>query len=535
MKLKKFLAAGVVSLAAISLAACSNNGSSSSNKKTISWMDSAEIPTMDISKATDATSLTQLNNVNEGLYRLGEHAKAKPALAKKTTVSKDGKTYTFTLRPSKWSDGKQLTAKDFVYSWQRTINPKTNSQYAYLFEGIKNADAIQNGKKPVSSLGIKAEGKYKLVVSLDKRIPYFKLLMAFPLFFPQQKAMVDKAGSKYGTASKYVAYNGPFTQSGWTGSNLSWKLKKNPNYWDKKAVKLDTINYSVQKTPSTAYNLYQSKKLDATILDAQETKNLSNQAGFTLRDTASTFYIEFNEAKDKNLRNVNLRKAISLAINRKQMGKAVGGKNKQAYSFTAANLTQVNGKDYVDAVKDPYSNYNPKEAKEYWKKAQQELGTKTVNLSLLSDDTDAGQKTTEFLQSQLESNLKGVKVSVQNVPFKTRFSRANKGDFDMVISAWSADFADPISFLDLMTTNNQQNNGKWSNTQYDQLVAKSKTEANSDKRFSEMSQAENILMSEQGVSPLYHKTEAWLVNPNIKGIVYNGAGAAYSFKSAYVK
>lgn len=535
MRLKKFLAAGVVSLAAISLAACSNNGSSSNNKKTISWMDSAEIPSMDISKATDATSFTQLNNVEEGLYRLGNHAKAQPALAKKTTVSKDGKAYTFTLRPSKWSDGKQLTAKDFVYSWRRTINPKTNSQYAYLFEGIQNADAIQDNKKPVSSLGVKAQGKYKLVVKLDRRIPYFKLLMAFPLFFPQQKAMVDKAGSKYGTASKYVAYNGPFVQKGWTGSNLSWKLQKNPNYWDKKAVKLDTINYSVQKTPSTAYNLYQSKKLDATVLDSQETKNLANHSGFTLRDTASTFYLEYNQAKNKYLKNANLRKAISLAINRKQLSTSVGGRNKPAHSFTAVNLTQVNGKDYVDAVKDPYAKYDPKEAKTYWKKAQQELGTKNISLSILSDDTDAGQKTTEFLQSQLESNLPGLKISVQNVPFKTRLSRSAKGDFQIVVSAWSADFADPISFLDLLTTGNTQNDGKWSNTQYDQLIDKSKNEANSTKRFSEMSQAENILMDDQGVSPLYHQTQAWLVNPNVKGVVYNGAGAAYSFKTAYVK
>ncbi|MCI1467315.1 MAG: peptide ABC transporter substrate-binding protein [Lactobacillus sp.] len=534
MKIKHLLAAGMVSLTAVALAACSNGGSSS-NSKTINWMDSAEIPSMDISKATDVTSFNQMNNVMEGLYRLGKDSKAEPALAKKTTVSSDGKTYTFTLRPSKWSNGKALTAKDFVYSWQRTVNPKTNSQYSYLFSGIKNADDITAGKKPVSSLGIKAVGKYKLVVKLDKRIPYFKLLMAFPLFFPQNKAEVQKDGSKYGTASKYMAYNGPFTQVGWTGSNLSWKLKKNPNYWDKKAVKLDTINYSVQKTPSTGYNLYQSNKLDATILDANQTKQLKGKSGYTLRDTASTFYLQYNQKSNKYLKNANLRKAIALSINRKQLGKAVGGDNRPASALTAYDLTKVNGKDYTSGVKNDYAKYDPKEAKTYFKKAQQELGTKNIELSILSDDTDAGQKTTEFLQSQLESNLKGLKISVQNVPFKTRLSRSTKGNFDIVVSGWSADFADPISFLDLFTANNSNNNGHWKNNQYDTLVAESKSEGNNSKRIAEMQKAENIILADQGITPLYNKTEAWMVNTKVKGLIYNGAGANYNFKTAYVK
>ena len=255
MKLTKVFSVGAVALVSASvLAACGSNksgSSSSSAKQVVNWIENAEIPTMDLSKATDVTSMNQLGNVEEGLYRLGENDKVENALATKTQVSKDGKTWTFTLRKSKWSDGTPLTAKDFVFSWRRTVNPKTASEYAYLFEGVHNATQISAGKAPVNSLGVEAQGDYKLVVRLDKRIPYFKLLMGFPLFFPQQEKAVQKFGSKYGTASKYMVYNGPFVQKGWTGSNLSWKLVKNPNYWDKSAVKLKAINYSVQKTPST--------------------------------------------------------------------------------------------------------------------------------------------------------------------------------------------------------------------------------------------------------------------------------------------
>ncbi len=537
MKFTKLFAAGAtVLIAGSTLAACgsNSNSSSSSAKKTINWMDSAEIPTMDISKATDVTSFNQLGNVEEGLYRLGKNSKVENALATDTKVSKDGKTWTFTLRDSKWSNGDKLTAKDFVYSWRRTVNPKTASQYAYLFEGIHNATQISAGKAPVNSLGVKAEGDNKLVVTLDKRIPYFKLLMGFPLFFPQNQKVVEANGSKYGTSSKTTAFNGPFVQKGWTGSNLSWKLVKNKNYWDKKNVKLDAINYSVQKTPSPAYNLYQSNKLDATILDSQQTKNLKHQKGYTLRDTAATFYLQFNQKK-KIFQNADLRRAISMSINRKALGSALGGANTPATSLTSKGVVNHDGKDWSEVVGDKKNAaYNPTEAKKLYKKALKELGVKNVSFTILSDDTDSGQKTTETLQSQLEENLKGMKVSVANVPFKTRLNRSTSGNFDVVVSGWSADFADPISFVDLFTSKNAQNNGKWSNSQYDKLIADSKTTADTTKRWDDLEKAEKILLSDEGIAPLYYKTEAWLVRPDIKGIVYNGAGLNYNFKNTYV-
>jgi oligopeptide transport system substrate-binding protein len=203
MKLSKTLSVGATVLASAALlAACGSNSSkeSSSSKKTLAWMDSAEIPTMDLSKATDASSFNQLSNTMEGLYRLGKNSKLEKALATSEKVSKDGKTYTYTLRKSKWSDGSELTAKDFVYSWRRTVDPKTASQYSYLFSGIKNADQIVAGKKKVDTLGIKAVGKYKLVITLERRIPYFDKLMGFAVFFPQSEKAVAKYGSKYGTA-----------------------------------------------------------------------------------------------------------------------------------------------------------------------------------------------------------------------------------------------------------------------------------------------------------------------------------------------
>ena len=535
------MAAGVVTLAGAALAACGNNSSSSSaggGKKTLNWMDKTEIEGMDVAKVTDATSFTQLNNTMEGLYRLGKNSKVENALATKTTTSKDGRTWTFTLRKDdKWSNGDPVTAKDFVYSWRRTVTPSTGSQYSYLFSGIENADAIVAGKKKPNTLGIKAVGDDKLVVTLDKRIPYFKLLMGFPLFFPQNQKAGEQYGKSYGTSSKTTVYNGPFVQKGWTGSNLSWKLVKNKNYWDKKNVKLNTINYSVQKTPSTDYNLYQSGKLDAALLGPQASKELKNQKGYTLRKTASTIYLEMNQKKAP-FNNENFRKALSLAINRKELANSVGGAAEPADTLSPENMTEVKGKDYTNLVRGTatkqFNTYNKKQAQAYWKKAQKELGKKSVSFSILTYDDDASKKGGEFLQSSIESALKGVNVRVQSIPKKTALDHAGSGDYDVFLMGWTADFSDPISFLDLNTSKNSQNWEKYSDSTYDKLVAESKVTPSETTRWNDLVKAEQRIISTQGVTPLYHPEEAWMVRSTVKGVVYNGAGAPYNFKEAYI-
>ncbi|MDM8281286.1 MULTISPECIES: peptide ABC transporter substrate-binding protein [Lactobacillus] len=526
-------------VSAATLAACSNKDSSTGTKQTLNWMTKSELQTLDLSKVTDATSMDQISNSMEGLYRLGKNSKVENALATKTEVSKDGKTWHFTLRKNtKWSNGDPVTAKDFVYSWRRTVDPKTASQYAYLFSGVKNADAVVAGKKKADTLGVKADDDQHLTVTLDRRIPYFKLLMGFGVFFPQNKHAVEKYGKNYGTSSKTMVYNGPFVSKGWTGSNLSWKLVKNNNYWDKNKVKLSTINYSVQKTPSTDYNLYQSGKLDAALLAPQATKQLKHQSGYTIRPASSTQYLQLNE-KNRLFKNADFRRALSLSINRKALASSVGGANKPVTTFSPANMTEFNGKDYTALVKtaetDKVMTYNPALAKNYWKKAQKALGQSKVNFTLLTYDDDDAKKAGEYLQSTIESNLKGVSVKVNSLPKKTALVRGQSGNFDALLMGWQADFTDPISFLDLNTTNASYNWSKWANKDYDKYVAASKTTGNMDDRFEDLAKAERVLLTEQGVVPLYQPAEAWMVRPTVKNVVYNGAGANYNFKYAYVE
>ena len=541
MKLKKVIATGA-SLVALGLAltACGSNSSKSglADKQVLNWSYASELPSMDLSTATDTISFDQLNSTMEGIYRIGKNSKVEPGLATKTEVSKDGLTYTFTLRKNdKWSNGDPVTAQDFVYSWRRTVDPKTGSQYAYLFDGIANANDIIAGKKAVDTLGIKAEGKYKLVVTLEKKLPYFKLLMGFPVFFPQNQNVVEKYGKKYGTAAKYLVYNGPFKMEGWSGSNLSWKLVKNKNYWDKKDVKLSQINFSVNKSTTTSYNLYQSKKLDYTPLSTEQAKQLKGKDGYKVLKEARTNYLEFNET-NKVFANKKIRQALSYAVNRQVLAdKVLGAGTLPSLGIVSRDLAFNKGKDFAVAAKTTAGvTYNKAKAQKLLKEGLAEVGQSKLSFTLLGDDTDVSKQVTESLQSQIQQTLPDVDVSVSNVPFKTRLQRSEDGDFDVVVSAWGADFADPISFLDLFTSDNSYNNGKWKNAEYDKLITASKTTdaGNVDKRWDDMVKASKILSEDQGVAPLYQLNVAYMLNPSVKGVIQNTAGVTWSFKDVYI-
>ena len=541
---KKLLTATVAVSGAFLLAACSKTAtksakpvSSSGYEKSINWMTTSELESLDPAKADDTASEEQIANTYEGLYRLGENSKTVPGVATKSTTSKDGLTWTFYLRKdAKWSNGDPVTAEDFVYAWRRQVDPKTASSQVNNYEGIKNAIKISEGKKKPSSLGVKAEGKYKLVVTFEKKIPYFKVVTAISLK-PLDSKAVKKYGKRYGTKSAYAVYNGPFKSVGWSGSNLTWKLVKNPYYWDKQAVKLETINYSVQKTPSTDYNLYQTGKLDAAILDTQAAKRMKGKKGYRVLTLGNTTYLCYNYKKKKIFRNANLRRAISMAIDRFGLCRTLGGNNQPAKTFTAKGVMYVGGSEYTSGVaktSEAYNKYSKTEAKKLFNKGLAELGKSSITISIMADDTDSGKKTVEALQSELTQTLGKIKVETTTVPFKTRMARREEGKFDVMVSTWIADFNDAISFLDLLTSNNSRNYGKWSNSEYDRLIADSKTTASSSQRVSDLQKAEAILLEDEGITPIYYISTAYLIRPEIKN-VYNDNLGGWQFKYASVK
>lgn len=552
MKWKFLATAAAVTVAASGLlVGCGSKSSSSTSNagntkanmaktQVLNWSENGQdITTLDPSKATDVISGTMISNSQEGLYRLGKNSKATPGIATSTKVSKDKKTYTFTLRKNaKWSNGDKVTAQDFVYGWRRTVNPKTASQYAYLYSGIKNADKITKGKAKPSTLGIKADGKYKLTVTLEKPMQYFKLLMGFVVFFPQNQHAVEKYGKDYGTSASKMVYNGPFKMTGWKGTNSTWSLVRNSSYWDKKHVYLTKINDQVVKSTTTAFNLFQSGKLDAAVLSGQQVKNEKNNNKLVIRKSSRLNYLEYNQKKVKALANKNVRKAMSLTLNRKQLvNNVLGDGSVTPKGFVTAGLAKdpTTGKDFATStmVKDSVTQDTTK-AKQLWKTGLKELGKKSLTVTLTHDDTDQMKALSEYVQGQLEKELPGLKVKSVTVPYKTRISRELAGNFQLVISAWQADFADPVSDLGIMTSDNDYNFGKWNNPTFDQAIETANSTTSTKARWAALAKAEQTIGTDQGVAPLSQNVIAQMVNPKLKGLVYNTAGINYNFKGAYM-
>lgn len=290
-----FKAAGAAVATLMLLAGCQNKASgTSASKSTWSRMESDIISTMDPSKSTDAISGTAINDTTDGLYRYSG-TELKPAIATKIVKpTKNGTVYTFKLRDAKWSNGDPVTADDFVFAWRRTVDPATKSQYAYLYSGVVNADAVMKGTKKPATLGVKALDKHTLQVTLEHPIPYFQKMMVNGPFFPQNEKYVKKMGSKYGTQAKYTLANGPYKLTGWNGSNNSWQEVKNPTYWNAKNVHIDQINVTAVKDATTAMNLFQSGKLDDAALIGDQAAQAKTQKDYRGIKQTSVFYLELN-------------------------------------------------------------------------------------------------------------------------------------------------------------------------------------------------------------------------------------------------
>ncbi|EPD25504.1 peptide ABC transporter substrate-binding protein [Lactiplantibacillus plantarum] len=546
---KRSVLAVVMSLVLVTvLAACGKHNSQSSGNGKYA---SSQVLNLSYPSSLDSIDISNMSgygstgNIFESLYRLGKNGSITPGLAKSTKVSKDGKTYTFTIRNAKWSDGSKITAQDFVYSWKRTVTPATKSQYAYLFSGVKNADEIVAGKKSPSTLGVKAQGEHTFIVTLDKPITYFKKLMTYPLFGPISEKAVKKWGSKYATKAQYMLYSGPFKLTGWTGTNNSWQFVKNNQYWDKKAVHLQKINYTVNESTTTTLNLFQEKKLDLTQLASEQVKNMKSSSDYTTYPYSITAFLVYN-FQDSNatikkaLNNAKIRQAISLSINRKTLVKnVIGDASTVSKTFVPQDLVKdaKTDKDFADesTVKNSTS-YNKALAQKLWKQGLKETGIKKLSIQLLASNDEPNKPISQYLKSALEKNLDGLTVNLSNIPSKVASSRAQSGDFDLYLSGWGADFNDPISHLQIMTNNSGYNYGKYNSSTYNALVNKAQNQDANDTsaRWQDMINAEKTIMKDQGITPLYQTVYSYLQNPKVKGIIHNTAGTQWNYKYAYI-
>lgn len=537
---KKILATGTIIVSALALAACGNQSASQKKKQVLNWSETTQLSTQDPSLATDTTSFQALLNTGDGLYRLDKNNKPKLSLAKSVKTSKGGRVYDFVLRKNaKWSNGDPLTAKDFVYSYQRTVNPATKSQMAFYLYQIKNAQAIDSGKKQPSTLGVTAPSKYHLRIELTRPLSYFKNLLAWPLFFPQNQKVVQKYGKLYGTQAKYTVSSGPFILTKWTGNNKTWTLVKNKNYWDAKDVKLSKVNEQVSESTTTSYNLFQAGKTDETGLTGQQVASNKNKAGYHARLSSAIRRLELNQNKVKAFKNLKIRQAFSYAINRQQLANNIlkdGSIPAKGFVPSGMGTNPKTGAQFEDDayVKSGVS-YDLQKAKSLLKQGYKETRTKSINVTLLASDDDTSKQTAEFLQSQLD-RLPNVNISVQSIPFTQLISRQTAGNYEITLKNWQAVFGDPINFLDVFQKGSSYLNNGWNNNQFNKLLDQSENVYGNNpvKRWSRLVAAEKILMKDQGTIPLVQVAHPQLLKTDVKNVSFNPTGVPYDFKNVYL-
>ena len=267
--------------------------------KTLNLSTTSDIPSLDVSKATDSESFQTMNSTMEGLTRIDANGKVQPGVAESWEVSEDGLTWTFKLRKnSTWSNGTPVTAKDFEYSWKRTLTPETASEYGYIMADIVGSSIDEIKANGVDGVGVKALDDYTLEVKLNRPVAYFAELMSFQVFFPQNQEFVESCGDAYGSAVDKQLYNGPFTLTTWKMED-QYSMTKNPNYWDAANVKLEKINTKVVKDTGAAINLYEDGQIDVVGLNSDYVDKYKESKEFHTSEDGSVYILQVNGGNNK--------------------------------------------------------------------------------------------------------------------------------------------------------------------------------------------------------------------------------------------
>lgn len=498
--------------------------------KIISVGSASELSTGDVSLAMDNTAVQAVSQFGEGLYAFDEEGKAMPALAENIVEpTENGLVYKFKIREASWSNGEKIKAKDFEYSWKRTVDPKTASPQAYYFSGIKNYEKIANSELEPKELGVKAVDDSTLEVTLEYPMSYFLELLAVAAFYPLNQEFVEEKGENYGTDSENILYNGAYIMSGWTGTNTEWAYEKNDNYWNKDKVNFNKVNVTVMKEENTAQNMFDSGQLDEVSVNGDIVDQYKDSPNLHIRNVPGTYYIQLN-TQDNVFSNIKARQAIALSLDSKVLAQNVlrDGSTKSIGFVPKGFLNAETSKDFAEEVGDLVES-DLKEAKKLWAEAMKEVGKDEITLAILCSDTDNAKKISEYIQGALNENLEGLTVEIKAVPFNNRLEMSRNGDFDIVLGGWTPVFADPVDFLNLLTENNSNNFGKWNHPKFNELINKVNGEfANdNDKRWELMMEADRIVSEEAPLIPLFQLSESYLISDKISNFKPGPLGPIY--------
>ena len=469
----------------------------------------------------------------DNLLKMDKDGKVVPGLAEKYEVSDDQLTWTFHLRDGlKWSDGSALTANDFVYSWQRLVDPNVAAPYAQTVLGMVEGydDAIgrpdADGNTTVdpdpTKLKVEAPDEKTLIVHMAKPTPYFDKLAAFVSLSPVKKDVVEANPDGWSIDPKTYISTGPFKLTGWEpGSYLMFE--KNENYWDADSIKLDGIKCLLMQDQNATFSAYESG--DALMIKdvpTQEITTLKERSDFHIDPILGTYYLDLNTTLDE-FKDPKVREALSLALDRKYISETItSGTYTPASGFVSEGVTDWNGTAWQDNITDKsaYINIddhagNLAKAKELLKEAGYENGVGLPEMVYSTNDASYHKKIAEYLQ-QAWGEL-GLKVQVNIVEWKSFTPQRRSGNYQIARDGWVMDYNDPSNILELALTGNGNNHAKYSNPEFDALMSKAATEKDPQTRFGYLHQAEDFIMKDTAMVPLLYYNDFYLQSDKITG------------------
>ena len=473
---------------------------------------------------------TVVRDLFEGLYNSGPTGELEPGVALSHEVSDDNKVYTFTLRDdARWSNGDPVTANDFVYGIRRAADPATASPYGWYVEltSIRNAAAVLAGEMPPEELGVKAIDDHTLEITLEKSLPYFPLMTTYATLFPAPQATVEEFGDQW-TRPENIVTNGAYTLTEYRPGERHVRTKSD-TYWNADEVIITETTGLVINDEQQALTRYFAGETDMT--DDLPTGSYPellaeypDQAHSVPRLCSYYYALNLSDSGPEALKDPNVRRALSLAVDRDVIVKQIikGGQT-PAYTFahpgTAGyQMPDVEMAGMTQAERDAEA-----------KRLMEEAGVTDLTMRLSYNTSDAHEQIATIVGQMWKQKL-GVNTTLENYEWKTFLDIRDQQDFDVSRAAWCADYNEASSFLDLLTTNNGNNDGKYSNARVDELMEEAATASDPQPMYTEV---EEILAEDTAVVPIYFYSSDFLLNADVKGFPYENAERNWYSRQLY--
>lgn len=468
----------------------------------------------------------------EGLLTLDENGQLKEGQAESWETSEDGLTWTFHLRDGlKWSDGTDLTAKDFVYSWQRVCDPNVAAPYAETVLGmVKGYDEAVAGD--ITKLDVQAPDEKTVVVNLAHPCSYFGELAAFATLNPVQQATVEANGDAWATSADTYISNGPFMMTEWVpGSHITFS--KNPNYWNAEAIKLDKLEFELIEDSNAAYSAYTSGEVDMIKdVPTEEIPSLQGNEEFHVDPIIGTYYVSLNLQKEY-FQDARVRKALSLAIDRNYVANTLmQGTYSPASAIVGPGWLDTDGSSFAENANGgtPYidnDNFdaNLEEAKKLLEEAGYPNGEGFPQIEYTTNDAGYHKVVAEYLQQAWAAI--GIDLKVNIVEWASFTPMRRNGEFDVARNGWVGDYTDPSNILELFCTTNGNNDGKYTNADFDAAIEDSRVTTDAATRSADLHKAEDALMNDAGCIPIAYYNDFWLQSSKITGSWHSANGFWY--------